>query len=69
VKRSGVFLLIGVIMLLVAVCFIVYAFHNPQASFPWGNSLTYGIYLIYIAATIFFLIKGLAKNRPDKMSG
>jgi len=59
-KRS-VYLLIGVAMLIVAIGFIFFALNNPQASFPWSNSISYGIYVIYtiimIACFIVFFHK------------
>ena len=60
-KKNKIFLFIGIVMFIIAIGFIIYAFNNPQASFPWSNSITYGIYLIYIVATISFNVKGLSK--------
>lgn len=48
-------------MIVVAICFVVYALNNPQAGFPWGNSITYGIYLVYAVVTISFVVKGLKR--------
>lgn len=60
-KKNKIFLFIGIAMFIIAIGFIIYAFNNPQASFPWSNSITYGIYLIYIVVTISFSVKGLSK--------
>jgi ABC-type transport system involved in cytochrome c biogenesis permease subunit len=43
---------IGIAMLLFAIGFFLYALNNPQFSFPWSNTLTYSIYLIYIVVII-----------------
>ncbi|WNX86057.1 hypothetical protein RWV98_07235 [Agathobaculum sp. NTUH-O15-33] len=48
--------IIAVMMLLIAVIFIFFAFHNPQASFPWSNTITYMLYGIYvILMTVLFI--------------
>lgn len=60
-KNNRLFLVIGIVMIAVAICFVVYALNNPQAGFPWGNSITYGIYLVYAVVTISFVVKGLKK--------
>jgi hypothetical protein len=38
---------------------IIYALNNPQASYNWSNSITYGIYLGYVVAAVYFIAKGL----------
>ena len=45
--KRKMFLIISLLMLLLAAAFVVYALNNPQASFPWSNSITYTIYLVY----------------------
>ncbi|KXL53021.1 hypothetical protein CLNEO_15640 [Anaerotignum neopropionicum] len=50
---------IGLLMLILAILFFIYALNNPQASFPWSNSITYGIYISYAVAMFFLLIYGL----------
>lgn len=44
-------------MIVIAVLFVYYALHHPEASFPWPNSITYTIYMTYLALTIYFIIK------------
>jgi len=61
-KKNSLFLIIGTIMVIVAISFVFFAFNNPQASLPWSNSITYGIYIIYVIVTIFFILKGLQKK-------
>lgn len=36
---------------------IFYALNHPEASFPWSNSISYTIYISYLALTIYFIIK------------
>lgn len=47
-SKKKILLCIGITMLLFAIGFVWYALNNPQSSFPWGNTITYSIYLIYI---------------------
>lgn len=42
---------LGLLLLVLAVCFVVYALGHPTGSFPWSNSVTYGVYLVYILLT------------------
>lgn len=43
--------LIGILMLISAVGFMAFALANPQASFPWSNSVTYTVYILYLVLT------------------
>jgi len=61
-KKISLFLIIGIVIVIVAICFVIFALNNPQASFPWSNTITYGIYIIFVIATIFFILKGLQKK-------
>lgn len=51
--------IIGMIMLVVAIIFLVFALNNPQASWPWNNTITYILYIIYLVVMIFLLISPL----------
>lgn len=51
--------IIGMIMLVVAIIFLVFALNNPQASCPWNNTITYILYIIYLVVMIFLLISPL----------
>lgn len=61
-KKRTLFLKIGILMGIVAICFVIFALSNPQSSFPWSNMITYGIYIVYIMATILFIFKGFKGN-------
>ena len=55
--------LIGIIMVIVAIGFIVFAINNPQASFPWSNTITYLLYGIYLVATVVMLVAPFKRNK------
>lgn len=51
--------IIGMIMLVVAIIFLVFALNNPQASWNWNHTITYTLYIIYLVVMIFLLISPL----------
>ena len=61
--KRKIFLKISIVMLLFAAGFIIYALSNPQASFPWGNTITYAIYLVYIGIMIGFFVLSRSKRK------
>jgi len=67
--KRKVFLIVSIIMLLFATGFVIYALNNPQASFPWSNTITYTIYLIYIGIMIGFFALSLFLKKHNKASG
>ncbi|MDE6567478.1 MAG: hypothetical protein K2K70_07080 [Lachnospiraceae bacterium] len=46
----------GLFMLFVAVIFIIVACNNPQMSFPWSNTITYMLYIVWLAIMILFIV-------------
>lgn len=50
-------MLIGISMLIIAGCFIIYAMNHPESSFPWSNKVTYIFYGIYIWLLYKFLLE------------
>ena len=44
--------IIGVIMLLVAIVFIMFALNHPEKSFPWSNTITWLLYAVYFLVTM-----------------
>lgn len=60
-NKNRNFLILGIAMVIAAVLFIYYALNNPQASFPWQNSVTYSIYAIYLILAVSLITKGLKK--------
>lgn len=47
---------IGIVLLIVAICFLLFALNHPEASFPWSNKVTFMIYGAYIWLMLKFLI-------------
>ena len=48
--------IIGVIMLIVAFVFIMFALNHPEKSFPWNNTITWYLYGVYFLVTVVLLI-------------
>lgn len=46
----------ALIMLLAAVAFVVFALNNPQAGFPWSNTVSYTIYGAYAAVMLVLFL-------------
>ena len=55
--------IIAVIMLVIAVIFIGIALNNPQASFPWSNTITYIFYGIYIIVLMVLFVAPCNKSK------
>ena len=55
--------IIGLIMLVVAVIFLVFAMGHPEMSFSWSNSVTYVLYIVYLVAMVIFLRHHLKRSR------
>ena len=53
---------IAVIMTLLAIILIVIALSHPELSFPWSNTVTYILYVLYMAAMIVIYILGIIKR-------
>lgn len=62
-RNSKKSLFIGLGMLFIAIVFIKYALGHPEASFPLPLEFTYIIYIAYLGFTIYFIIKGLKRNK------
>ena len=54
--------IIAVIMLVIAVIFIFVALNNPQASFPWSNTITYILYGLYVVIIVALFIAPFKKK-------
>ena len=48
--------IIGVIMLIVAFVFIMFALNHSEKSFPWNNTITWLLYGVYFLVTVVLLI-------------
>ena len=47
---------IGVLLLIIAVIFIMFALNHPEMSFPWNNTITWLLYGLYVLVTVVLLI-------------
>lgn len=57
-KKWNEFLLIGIIMLILAIIFVIYALNNPQKSFNINLTLLYIIYTLYIVVMLVMFVLG-----------
>ena len=48
--------IVGVVMLIIAVAFIVFALNHPEMSFPWNNTITWLLYGLYVLVTVMLFI-------------
>ena len=60
--KKSISRIIGVIMLIVAVVFIMFALNHPEMSFPWNNTITWLLYGLYILVTVMLLIAPKTKK-------
>lgn len=47
--------MIGLGMLILVIAFVLFALNHPEASFPWSNTITYGMYCIYVLIMLLLL--------------
>ena len=48
--------IVGLVMLIIAVAFIMFAVNHPEMSFPWNNTITWLLYDLYVLVTVVRLI-------------
>ena len=48
--------IIGLVMVVIAIAFVVFALNHPEMSFPWSNTITWGMYGVYAVITVILLI-------------
>ena len=54
--KKSISRIIGVIMLIVAFVFIMFALNHPEKSFPWNNTITWLLYGVYFLVAVVLLI-------------
>ena len=54
--------IVGLVMLIIAVAFIMFAVNHPEMSFPWNNTITWLLYGLYILMTVMLLIAPKTKK-------
>ena len=47
---------IGLLMILIAIVFVIFALIHPEMSFPWSNNITFTLYGMYALVTVVLLI-------------
>ena len=60
--KKSISRIIGVIMLIAAIVFIVFALNHPEKSFPWNNTITWLLYGIYFLVAVVLLIASKMKK-------
>ncbi len=61
-------LIIGIVLLVLAIVFIVYALHHPEAAFPWSNRISFLFYGIYFWLLFKFLLVPVLSKIGDTTS-
>ena len=54
--KKNISRIIGLIMLIIAIVFIMFALNHPEMSFPWNNTITWLLYGVYFLVTVVLLI-------------
>ena len=54
--KKSILRIIGLIMLIIAIVFIMYALNHPEMSFPWNNTITCLLYGVYFLVSVVLLI-------------
>ena len=54
--KKSISRIIGVIMLIVAFVFIMFALNHPEMSFPWNNTITWLLYGLYVLVIVVLFI-------------
>ena len=54
--KKSILRIIGLIMLIIAIVFIMYALNHPEMSFPWNNTITWLLYGVYFFVIVVLLI-------------
>ena len=54
--KKSISRIIGLIMLILAIVFIMFALNHPEKSFPWNNTITWLLYGVYFFVIVVLLI-------------
>ena len=60
--KKNVSRIIGLVMVVIAIAFVVFALKHPEMSFPWSNTITWVLYGVYTVVTAVFLIAPVKKK-------
>ena len=61
--------IVGLVMLIIAVAFIVFALNHPEMSFPWNNTITWLLYGLYVLVTVVLFIAPKMKKYKIRICG
>lgn len=64
--KKSISRIIGLIMLIIAIVFIMFALNHPEKSFPWNNTITWLLYGVYFLVTVVLLIAPKMKQWESK---
>ena len=54
--------IIGLVMVVIAIVFVVFALNQPEKSLPWNNTITWVLYGLYAIVTAVLLIAPTKKK-------
>ena len=54
--KKSISRIVGLVMLIIAVAFIVFALNHPEMSFPWNNTITWLLYGLYVLVIVVLFI-------------
>lgn len=54
--------IIGLVMVVIAIAFVVFALNHPEMSFSWSNTITWVLYGLYALVTAVLLIAPTKKK-------
>ena len=57
--------IIGLVMVVIAIVFVVFALNHPEMSFPWNNTITWVLYGLYAIVTAVLLIAPTKKKQAN----
>ena len=61
--------IVGLVMLIIAVAFIMFAVNHPEMSFPWNNTITWLLYGLYVLVTVVLFIAPKMKKYKIRICG
>ena len=60
--KKNVSRIVGLVMMVIAISFVVFALNHPEMSFPWSNTITWALYGLYVLLTAVLLIAPAKKK-------
>ena len=54
--KNNISRMIGLLMAVIAIVFVIFALNHPEMSFPWNNTVTWILYILYMIVTVGLLI-------------